>query len=86
MVDEASRLKSLLESTSQSIPNTPHDPQLIQPPTPILRSDNWPLLTIPKSTFRNSYDGESANMADTATSAGWDADLELDDQVIMGDD
>mmetsp|Transcript_917 Transcript_917/g.2689 ORF Transcript_917/g.2689 Transcript_917/m.2689 type:complete len:601 (+) Transcript_917:199-2001(+) len=87
MVDEASRLKSLLESTGQSIPNAPHDPQLIQPPTPILRSDNWPLLSIPKSTFRNSYDSENANMADNANSAGWDADLELDDQVMMeGDD
>jgi coatomer protein complex subunit alpha (xenin) len=89
MVDETSRLKSLLESTSQLIPDIPRDPQLIQPPTPILRSDNWPLLTIPKSTFCNSYDGDGQNVdiADTANSAGWDADLELDDPIIMdGDD
>lgn len=82
MLEEAARIKALLESTDQPIPSVLCDAQLMQPPTPILRSDNWPLLTLPTNTFRNSHAGEadSSEIADVTSSPGWDADLDLNEQ------
>jgi len=82
MLEEAARIKELLESADQPIPSVSCGAQLMQPPTPILRSDNWPLLTLPTNTFRNSYadEADSSEIADVTSSPGWDADLDLNEQ------
>jgi coatomer protein complex subunit alpha (xenin) len=80
LLDESGRLKDLLESTGQLVPNVCCKSQLIQPPTPILRADNWPLLAIPKNKLYNSHEsGEIGEIADNDSTSGWDADLDIND-------
>ena len=88
MLEEAGRIKELLQSAGRPIPIVLHNSQLMQPPTPILRSDNWPLLAIPKSTFRNSYEDQSEHddTVDNTSSPGWDADLDLDEHDVKVDE
>jgi|GEM_PF-2881040 coatomer protein complex subunit alpha (xenin) len=88
MLEEAGRIKELLQSAGRPIPIVLHNSQLMQPPTPILRSDNWPLLAIPKSTFRNSYEDQSehGDTVDNTSSPGWDADLDLDEHDVKVDE
>lgn len=83
LVEEADRLKGLIESVGQQVPSLSCKSELMQPPTPILRADNWPLLVIPKHTSYNSY-GESDDNANgevigSGSNPGWDADLDIQD-------
>ena len=67
--------------------------RLLQPPTPIIRSNNWPLLDIPKTTLEDlsaadqttdeDYD-EGATPAVTDTGAGGDDDWGMVDEADDG--
>lgn len=37
----------------QEVPETDSNARLLIPPTPILRDENWPLLTVSKGFFEN---------------------------------
>ena len=47
--DEAAELAEKLEELPEVDPSA----KLLMPPTPILREDNWPLLTVSKGFFEN---------------------------------
>lgn len=51
MEEEAAALAE--EIGEASLPAVPSGGQLLLPPTPILREDNWPLLTVSKGFFEN---------------------------------
>ena len=47
--EEAERLADGLED----VPELDDNARLLLPPTPILKEDNWPLLTVSKGFFEN---------------------------------
>eukprot|EP00640_Fibrocapsa_japonica_P000008 CAMPEP_0113939256 /NCGR_PEP_ID=MMETSP1339-20121228/5605_1 /TAXON_ID=94617 /ORGANISM="Fibrocapsa japonica" /LENGTH=864 /DNA_ID=CAMNT_0000942713 /DNA_START=20 /DNA_END=2611 /DNA_ORIENTATION=+ /assembly_acc=CAM_ASM_000762 len=49
--EEANRLKEMLLTTDQPVPEVPSSSQLLLPPTPILRQEDWPQCRVQKSTF-----------------------------------
>jgi coatomer protein complex subunit alpha (xenin) len=49
--EEADRLHELLVGMEAPIPDVPETAALLQPPTPILRAENWPLLAVGKPTL-----------------------------------
>ncbi len=49
LAEDAERLASMLPE----LPELPSPAQLLLPPTPILKEDNWPLLTVSKGFFEN---------------------------------
>ena len=49
LADEAERLKTILEANNITLPKLHSKPSLLQPPTPIMRGSNWPLLAIATS-------------------------------------
>ena len=49
MEEAAEQLAEKLED----LPETDADARLMMPPTPILRDENWPLLTVSKGFFEN---------------------------------
>lgn len=51
MEEEAAALAE--EIGEGSLPQVGGDALLLMPPTPILREDNWPLLTVSKGFFEN---------------------------------
>eukprot|EP00002_Diphylleia_rotans_P013350 TRINITY_DN2609_c0_g1_i3.p1 TRINITY_DN2609_c0_g1~~TRINITY_DN2609_c0_g1_i3.p1 ORF type:complete len:703 (+),score=132.82 TRINITY_DN2609_c0_g1_i3:1710-3818(+) len=72
-----------------------HEPQLLVPPVPILKEENWPLLTVSKGIFEGALDSskksESLSAAaaaavgpvdvDTgAESSAWGEDLKLEEE------
>mmetsp|Transcript_49934 Transcript_49934/g.159794 ORF Transcript_49934/g.159794 Transcript_49934/m.159794 type:complete len:1224 (+) Transcript_49934:158-3829(+) len=71
------------EAIGAEPPAAPGDATLLMPPTPILREDNWPLLTVSKGFFEGAFAGEDPAMADLEGmdeegGAGWGDDLDLD--------
>jgi coatomer protein complex subunit alpha (xenin) len=89
--DEAERLKDLIHSAGLPVPLLTCKSELIQPPTPILRADNWPLLAVPKHNLYNSYSESdkhtNSELIDNGGTPGWDADLDIhdSDNEIMND-
>jgi coatomer protein complex subunit alpha (xenin) len=88
--DDVQRLGELAEAAGKPLPSLDNvaDAQLIQPPTPILRADNWPLLTVSKSAlYDRGNGGEASAVAASAASANdepisandWGDDLDLGD-------
>jgi coatomer protein complex subunit alpha (xenin) len=51
LLEESARLQELLEASGAPIPSVNPSATLLQPPTPILRGDNWPLLAVTKSSL-----------------------------------
>ena len=47
----------LAESLPNGTPPVDSDAQLLLPPAPILKEDNWPLLTVSKGFFENLAKG-----------------------------
>jgi len=74
LAEEAERLKGVLEETGQEIPELPASAQLLQPPTPINRGDNWPTKPVKKTTLEDI--GEPGEYYDDA----------VDDFIPGGDD
>lgn len=79
--EEEDRLKSALPNLL--IPNILGEAYLMQPPTPILHADNWPLLSIPKQTLYGGNEEPSSYDADEdlePAGGGWEAaDLSIED-------
>ncbi|CAM9484536.1 unnamed protein product, partial [Ectocarpus sp. 13 AM-2016] len=50
--EDAARLRELLEAQGMPIPQTRPDAALLQPPTPIVRTDNWPLLAVSRGPMQ----------------------------------
>ena len=50
------------ELDGEELPPVPEESkaQLLQPPTPILRESNWPLLLVQKGFFEGAIEGEEA--------------------------
>lgn len=78
-LDEADRLSDLLIHSGLQVPEVSKSASLLQPPTPILRAENWPLLNISKSSAYGTlnFDGDINENAESASPGGWD-DLDLD--------
>jgi len=79
---EQDRLHPILTSMGKPIPDVHgHPALLIQPPTPILRADNWPLLAVPKRAMHDagalSACGDESYELETA-GLEWETGLELD--------
>lgn len=68
LTEDADRIKITMETNGASVdgllekldPSTKGSCCLLQPPTPIFRSDNWPVLEVPKTTL------EDLSAADTS--------------------
>ena len=90
--EDADRLRALLNAVGAPVPPTNSAATLLQPPTPILRSENWPLLAVGKSaaiavSSAGSSKGAVSSVAqdgdsfhDTETGAEWEQDDILDDE------
>ena len=53
MEEEAERMKGLLEAAEKEVPEITGNKTLLQPPTPILRGDNWPAFQVIKNTLED---------------------------------
>jgi len=69
LVEEAERLLELLVGANIPIPTVNPAAELLQPPTPIIRAENWPLLTVTKPILSDILNGSSA-AAEEATAGG----------------
>lgn len=89
----AERLLEVLKTSNTPVPKLLQRASLLQPPTPIFRCENWPLLAVGQSVISSVVDsskvggvGISNNTEDDEhfhnTSSGWGDDLDVD----MGDD
>lgn len=83
--EDAVRLEETLTESGVAVPSIEGTGELLTPPTPILRDDNWPLLTVSKGFFEGVLSGEvGADYAgydmgeDDGAGAGWGDDLDLD--------
>ncbi|MEW5314346.1 MAG: hypothetical protein WDW38_005854 [Sanguina aurantia] len=85
LVQEAERIASGLSHTPEQ-PTTTTPPQLLLPPTPILKEDNWPLLTVSKGFFETlaAKGGASAAGAKAGGAASASAPAELDAAALEG--
>jgi coatomer subunit alpha len=103
--DDADRIKITVETNGGSIDGLmdkidPKDAmRLLQPPTPIVRSDNWPTLEVPKTTLEdlsaaevhagadgeNDYYGEAAAAASAAAATSATADVGMSDWDVEDD-
>lgn len=81
-LDEAETLSQQLQQLGVQPPELQANSYLIQPPTPIIRAENWPLLSMPKNTeYTVSTDGDSSDLVDQPSdSNAWgELDLEADE-------
>lgn len=78
--DDAERLHALLRGANVAIPNVNRDGTLLQPPTAILRGENWPLLAVTKSALADGQigaaSGSSAGARISLATSGDDQDGE----------
>lgn len=89
LAEDAARLAEKLESAGVALPAVLPGASLLAPPVPILRDDNWPLLTITKGYFdgggalpvdSSQRDGTAVGGLEddeAAGGAGWGDDLDL---------
>ncbi|CAM9256260.1 unnamed protein product [Chrysoparadoxa australica] len=86
--EDAQRLKELLEAQGAPVPDVLPGAQLLQPPTPIIRGDNWPLLAVAKGPIDGAVSGENGREDPAVEQVKWeepvgeawaDDDLDLDD-------
>ena len=49
---------SRLAEGLEEVPEVDSNAQLLMPPTPILKDNNWPLLTVSKGFFENLAQGK----------------------------
>jgi len=71
--DDASRIAEILMGSGAAIPDVSGLGKLLQPPAPLLRGDNWPLLPVSKGFFEGVLSGEIAG------------DAYAEDDEVMGD-
>eukprot|EP00602_Paraphysomonas_sp_CaronLab_P003921 CAMPEP_0185017118 /NCGR_PEP_ID=MMETSP1103-20130426/76_1 /TAXON_ID=36769 /ORGANISM="Paraphysomonas bandaiensis, Strain Caron Lab Isolate" /LENGTH=1209 /DNA_ID=CAMNT_0027546379 /DNA_START=137 /DNA_END=3767 /DNA_ORIENTATION=- len=86
--EDAARLRSLLEAGEMPVPPVPEGAALLQPPTPILRGENWPLLAVAKSALGDMDQGgnsgvsgvDAGDVEDTEPGGDWGDDDLFDDE------
>ena len=83
--EDATRLEETLTESGVAVPAIDGTGELFTPPTPILRDDNWPLLTVSKGFFEGVLSGEVGGDyagygmdEDDGAGAGWGDDLDID--------
>jgi len=59
--EDAERLQALLEGSKTPLPAVNRNGTLLQPPTAILRGENWPLLAVGKSALSDMQNGNLAS-------------------------
>ena len=64
--EEAERLHALLVGSNVPVPVVGEHPVLFQPPTPIMRGENWPLLAVGKSVLADIGQASSGGVAAAA--------------------
>ena len=88
---DAQRLAGVLQEQGKTLPPVSTRAALMQPPAPLVRDDNWPLLTVSKGFFDGAAAGfataqqpagdagGSYGLADNAdaAAAGWGEELDL---------
>ena len=85
--EESERLAALLQSTGVQLPPVTSNAALLQPPTPIFRGENWPLLAVGKSVVTavssasavSSVLRDGDDFQDTVAGAEWGDDDLLDE-------
>ena len=87
LTEDAERLATILTESGVAVPAVdPSAGKLLTVPTPILKEDNWPLLTVTKGFFEGVLAGD-VGAGDYAAfvdedldgaGAGWGDDLDLD--------
>ena len=85
LVEDADRIEAMLKESGVAVPSVDGTGELLTPPAPILREDNWPLLTVTKGFFEGVLAGDVAANdyaayadEDDGAGAGWGDDLDLD--------
>jgi coatomer subunit alpha len=68
VLDSADRLKGVLDQMGLPIPEIRSDAALLLPPTPIIRADNWPFLSVSKSMMAQG-DGRDKSTKPSMASA-----------------
>eukprot|EP00753_Platysulcus_tardus_P003441 PLAT12454.9.p1 GENE.PLAT12454.9~~PLAT12454.9.p1 ORF type:complete len:1289 (-),score=800.57 PLAT12454.9:76-3744(-) len=63
LTETADRLRDMLTAADMPVPDLPASPQLLQPPTPIMREGNWPLLSVTKSVFERAVESAARGEA-----------------------
>ena len=86
--EDASKYKEELEADGLKVPKLLSGAKLLLPPQPIMREDNWPLLTVAKSVFDptklDAAIGDDADVDERASKNGDDEDAGEWD--LSGDD
>lgn len=73
--ETAARLLELLNASGIAVPETNPNATLLQPPTPIYRSENWPQLAVSQSAVNAMHGaGGSAGTGGAASSMAMDGD------------
>lgn len=69
------------EEFSDKLTNYKVDACLLQPPTPIMHADNWPLLSIPKPTLYGKSEVSSHETGDYCepVGRGWETGIDLEE-------
>lgn len=75
----------LAAELGEELPPVPEEgkAQLLQPPTPILRENNWPLLLVQKGFFEGAIEGEEAPEQEEEKGA-WGEEAEMP-ETLEGD-
>ena len=79
---EAERYQQLLEANNVALPTVPANASLLLPPTPILKGENWPLLSIAKPSLADKNSNVAAVVDDEfqdAAGGDWAGDDDLFD-------
>jgi coatomer protein complex subunit alpha (xenin) len=95
--EQADRLEEILTEKGVALPEVNPNAKVLMPVTPIMREDNWPLLSVSKGVFEGAMDQGGGTMdadeedddADGADDGeignAWDDDgLDLDDDDELG--
>mmetsp|Transcript_11360 Transcript_11360/g.13438 ORF Transcript_11360/g.13438 Transcript_11360/m.13438 type:complete len:1222 (-) Transcript_11360:338-4003(-) len=98
--EDMARIVDKLDGNEPSSEITTDEPRLLEPPAPILKEDNWPLLTVTKGFFEGSFAQgdagagaggagfgmEEADGGDVELEGGWadDDDLGLPGEEAAG--
>jgi len=88
--DQAAVFKEQLIAAGLPVPSLRADAKLLVPPTPIMREDNWPLLTVSRSVFdpskmdSASYEVDSEGDGEVSDAGGGEWQLSDDDSDVAG--
>lgn len=87
LAEHKERLKALLEASEAPIPLSDSKAVLLQPPTPIFRGENWPLLAVTKSTLSDlSKEGGISSVQDNDDFNDDVAGDQWEDDDLFGDE